>query len=363
MIHLLRTANIKLLKGVALLRLDLNTEGSWRLEAALPTVQFLLHVADRILIVSHKGRPKSFEKNLSLAPQAKMLERFLRHRVVFISHFRFGEIGKIIKSSPRGSVFLLENLRFMKGEEANDSAFARNLASLGDYYVNEAFAVSNRANASVVAITRFLRSYAGLGLEKEIENLSLVMTSPKQPLVVVLGGAKAGDKLGILKFFRKRAKWLLLGGGPANTLLAIKGVNIKDSIAERKHLSDFKPLLSYRNLIIPVDFVFSVRKILDVGPKTAKMFKDKIAKARTIIWNGPLGLIEKPKFVEGTLTVVRAIVKNRHAFSLTGGGETVTFLKKYKLDKKFSFVSTGGGAMLEFLAGKKLPGIEALKRS
>lgn len=363
MIHFLSGASANSLKGRVLLRLDFNTEGEWRLKSALPTVRFLLKYAEKIVIVSHKGRPIGFEKKLSLKTSAKFLEKLLKRKIIFFPHFRFEEIKKTIAASPRGSIFVLENLRFLKGEEKNDLKFAKKLASLADYYVNEAFAVSHRANASVSAITDFLNSYAGLELENELKNLSKVMKNPKKPLVIVLGGAKAEDKLGIVKFLKNKADWFLLGGAPGNTLLKLKGIDIKDSVADRQNSSRFRPFLRYSNIILPVDFVFFGRKILDVGDKTSRVFSAKITEAKTIIWNGPFGVIEKSRFQKGTLEMAKAIARNRRAFSVAGGGETVMFLKNYGLDKKFSFVSTGGGAMLDFLAGKKLPGIEALKNS
>lgn len=231
--------------------------------------------------------------------------------------------------------------------------------------MNDAFAVSHRANASVAAITKFLPSYAGLELEKEITLLSRVMVHPKRPLVVVLGGAKAGDKLGVIKYFEHKADRFLLGGGPANTILSLKGIDVRDSVRDRdpKDLKTLRAVAGYRNLILPDDFVWHGRMIWDLGPKAIRVFDKNIAVARTMLWSGPLGLIEQKKFSLGTLAVARAIARNRRAFSVAGGGETVMFLKKYKLDKKFSFVSTGGGAMMDFLAGKKLPGIEALRNS
>jgi phosphoglycerate kinase len=229
--------------------------------------------------------------------------------------------------------------------------------------VNDAFAVSHRANASVTAVPKFLPSYAGMELETEIASLGRAMIKPKRPLVVVLGGAKAGDKLGVISFFKKKADWFLLGGGPANTMLSIKGIDVEDSVRDRnpKDIKALKALANYKNLVLPNDFIWHSRFIWDLGPKAIKEFGEKIATARTILWSGPLGLIEKKQYAKGSIALVNAIAKNKKGFSIAGGGETVMFLKKYKLDKKFSFVSTGGGAMMDFLAGEKLPGIEALK--
>jgi len=350
-------------KGTALLRLDFNTKDDWRMKAVLPTLRSLLKTSRKIVVISHRGRPNGFSKAFSLRKDAAMLGRLIGKKVVFLPHFRFKEIRKIVEHSPRRSLFLLENLRFMKGEETNDKAFARDLASLGDFYVNDAFAVSHRADASVAAITKFLPSYAGFELEREIASLSRAMIKPKRPLVLILGGAKAADKLGVITFFRKKADWFVLGGGPANTILWLRGANIGKSVKDDdpKNMKTLKQIAGWNNIVLPVDPVWHDDMIWDFGPKTLALFSKKIAAARTILWSGPLGLIEKKAFAKGSVLLAKAIAKNRHAFSIAGGGETVMFLKKYRLDAKFGFISTGGGAMVDFLAGKKLPGIEALK--
>jgi phosphoglycerate kinase len=288
-------------------------------------------------------------------------------KVIFINQFRFAEIRAQVAAAPRGSIFLLDNLRFLPGEEKNDPKLAKQLASLADFYVNDAFAVSHRANASVTAITKFLPSYAGIELENEIRSLSKAIVAPQHPVVLVLGGAKASDKLGVISYFKKKADWFLLGGGCANSILRLKGMDIKKSVSDSdpKELPALKKIAGYKSVILPMDFVWGDAsvggRILDVGPKTITAFNEKIAAARTIIWSGPLGLIEKKQYSLASIAIARAIGRNHRAFSISGGGETVMFLKKYKLDKQFSFISTGGGAMVDFLAGKKLPGIEALK--
>jgi phosphoglycerate kinase len=267
-----------------------------------------------------------------------------------------------ISTAKSKSIFMLENLRFMPGEAANNPDFAGNLASLGDYYVNDAFAVAHRDNASVTAITKFLPSYAGFGLEAEITNLGKVMKKAKRPLVVILGGAKIDDKLGVIKFFRAKANWFLIGGALANTLLFLKGVKMGKSIYEKNASRDIERLLHYKNILLPEDFRTDDTAILDIGPKTERAFEEKIKSARTIIWNGPLGVIERDAFAHGTTAIAKALGTNTKAFSVVGGGETVTALKKFGVDSEASFISTGGGAMLDFLAGKKLPGIEALNK-
>lgn len=372
MITHLRRASVKRIAGTAVLRLDFNTKDTWRMEASLPTVEFLLHHAAKVVIISHRGRPKGvrmqkgvpsgFEKSLSLRADAKSLQSLIKRPVTFIPHFRFDEIRTEIALAPRGSVFMLENLRFVKDEEENSDAFARDLASLGDYYVNDAFAVSHRANASVVAITRHLPRYAGFELEKEITHLGMLARHPKRPLVMIFGGAKAGDKLPVMHYFRKKTDCFILSGALSNTVLRAKGIGVGKSLTDEHPLPIINEIIGYPNLVLPIDYQVRNDKILDIGPKTIKYFGEKIRSARTIIWNGPLGMIEKKPFDKGTLGVAKLVAKNKRAFSVLGGGETIMFLKRHKLDKHIKLISTGGGAMLDFLAGKKLPGIEALKK-
>ncbi len=326
---------------ICLLRLDFNAEDNWRLKASLPTINFLLKNSQAVVILSHRGRPKGFEKALSLRGVSKELSREIGRPVVFIPHFRFKEIKDLISASPKGAVFLLENLRFIEGEAENNPALAEHLASLGDIYVNDAFAVSHRANASVVAVTKYLPSYAGFGMEKEITHLSRVMRKPAKPLMVVLGGLKIEGKLDVYKNLRGKASAFLVGGALTEDLM---------------------PKLQLPKILLPIDFKLGPkRSIRDIGPKAIKEFKKEISKAKTIIWNGPVGDVSQKKFSAGTRAIAEAISGNKKAFKVVGGGETVMFLKKLKLDKKIDFVSTGGGAMLEFLAGKKLPGIAALQ--
>lgn len=332
---------LKALKNkICLLRLDLNTKDNWRIEASRPTMRFLSKYCRATVILSHKGRPKGFNKSLSLRSAARALSKAFKKKVVFTPHFRFAEIKKQIRSAPRKSIFLLENLRFLEGETINSGALAKNLALLGDFYVNDAFAVSHRANASVAAITDYLPSCAGFELEAEIKNLSRVMKNPKKPLVVILGGGKIKNKLSVYKYLRNKASVFLIGGALNENILKLKS----------------------KKLLMPADFKKENGDIKDIGPKTVKLFEKEIRRGRTILWNGPVGDIGKKRFQNGTKELARAVAANRRAFKTVGGGETVMFLKKMKLDKKIDFISTGGGAMLEFLAGKKLPGIEVLKR-
>lgn len=367
MISYLDKADRKKLKGTALLRVDFNAEDEWRMKAVLPTIHFLLKHSNKIIILSHRGRPDGFDKKLSLKKDAANLAKLLGRKVTFVHNLDLPKIEKTVGDSRNGSIFVLENLRFFKGEAENDKKFAQKLASLGDFYVNDAFAVSHRENASIAAITEFLPSFAGLELEKEIKFLSRAMLKPKRPLVIVLGGAKAHDKLGVLKYFKNKADCFLIGGASANTLLFIRGMDIKSSLMskDKKDIKDLRRVLDYKNLIIPSDVKFQGEAILDIGDKTAALFSEKIKNAKTIIWSGPVGAFEEKGFSGGTFAVAKAISENKKAFSVVGGGETVSFLEKRGLNganKNFSFVSTGGGAMLDFLAGKKLSGIAALEK-
>ncbi|MDP3956572.1 MAG: phosphoglycerate kinase [bacterium] len=363
MIQYLRKVAPKKLAGIAVLRLDFNTEDDWRMKASLPTIQFLLRCAQTVVILSHKGRPLGFQPKLSLKKDADDLAVLLKKDIDFFHSFNFMEIKEKIRHAKPKSLFMLENLRFMPGEASNDQNFAKNLASLGDYYVNDAFAVSHRDDASITTIAGFLPSYAGLDFESEIMNLGKIMKRAKRPLVMILGGAKIDDKLGVIKFFKTKADSFLIGGALANTLLALKGIDVGKSIYEKKVSRDIRELLNYKNLVLPEDYRMYDSAILDIGPKTEKMFEEKIRGAKTIVWNGPLGMIEQAAFEKGTFAIGKAIAENKLAFSVVGGGETVMFLKRSGLDKDISFISTGGGAMLDFLAGKKLPGIAALERS
>lgn len=349
------------LKGVALLRLDFNAEDDWRMRAALPTVRFLARRAKAVLVLSHRGRPANRDPKLSLAKDAARLARLLGKRVQFAK--TPPEARRMLKTASRGSTVVLENLRFEKGEERNDPAFAKRLAALGDYYVNDAFPVSHRANASVTAITRFLPSYGGLSLKQEIKHLSHVMQKPKRPLVMIFGGAKISDKLAIFIRFKHKADRFLVGGALANTLLMLKGADVKKSFVERNLPKGVRAILGLPNVVLPDDLVWREEKILDIGPKTSARFTREIKRARTVVWNGPMGVFERPVYAKGTRAVGQAIAGNRKAYKLVGGGETVMALKRFRLDGRMSFVSTGGGAMLEFLSGKKLPGIVALTKN
>lgn len=362
--HYLSAVKKSFLKNkIVILRLDFNTEDDWRMRAALPTVKFLHSRCKAVLILSHRGRPSHFEKGLSLKKDAVRLGDLLKRKVIFIPNFDFDAAKIKINSAKEGSIFVLENLRFVKGESNNDTKLAKKLAELGDVYVNDAFAVSHRENASIVGITKYLPSFAGHGLELEIKNLERVMSGAERPLVMIFGGAKVGDKLGVLKRFKEKADVFLVGGALANTLLALRGLDIGRSIVEKKAFRDAKQILEYKNIVLPKDFAKADSSLLDIGKESIMLFSRYIAMAKTVVWNGPMGLIEKDKFRRGTAKIAEAIIANKKCFSVVGGGETIMFLKKIGLDKKIGFISTGGGAMIEYLSGKELPGLRALERA
>jgi len=340
-------------KETVLVRVDLNVErlaDSLRLRAIIPTLKFLLERGATIIILSHRGRPAGVDSALTLAPHAAYISEKIGERVEFAPN---------MDNLPEGRVLLLENLRFDPREEKDDNEFARKLASLGTMYVNDAFAVSHRANASVVAIAGFLPSYAGLLFEKEYNALSKVMAGAEHPLIFVIAGAKIADKLGVIERFWDRADLFLLGGGPANTVLKAKGVDIQNSIYDEGLLDFASKLAGSDKVIVPQDWEVGDHRILDIGPSSLRRFSEYISRAKTVVWNGPMGLYEDPRFKAGSEGVARAIAESG-AYSIVGGGETTELVIRLGLENKFSFVSTAGGAMLEFLSGKDLPGIEVL---
>lgn len=356
---------------ICLVRVDFNLKGNeinknnLRIQAVLPTIKFLLKNNANVLLLSHRGRPEKYQvsgikyrKKLSLKPVAVILEKLLNQKIKFISATICSSKQKEHFLNSKDRIFLLENLRFSSGEEKNEKKFAKQLASLGDIYINDAFAVSHRANASVEAITKFLPSYAGLLLEKEIKNLDKVMDNPGRPLVLILGGAKISDKIGLIENFKNKVDYILVGGGIANNFLKAQNLPIGDSIYEKKKIKYAKGLLKNKKIILPADYLVENRKILDVGSETTKIYSQIIKKSKTIIWNGPLGYIEDKKFRKSSETIADTIMISQ-AFAVIGGGETAALFMAKRLPGNI-FISTGGGAMLEYLAGKNLPGIKAL---
>ncbi len=350
-------------KETVLLRVDFNVEkfeNSLRFETAIPTIEWLLAHNAKIVLLSHRGRPNGIEKNLSLASLIPFLSKRLSRQINFIDNFNFEDAKAFIKATESGALFMLENLRFNAEEEANDYQFAKKLTSLGTMFVNDAIAVSHRKNASIVAITKYLPSYAGLLFEKEFKALNNLIKKPARPLVLIIGGAKTSDKTPIIKKFIKKADLFLLGGGVGNTALLSIGIDIKNSISDPTQINFLRKIIKTKKIAPILDWAMEDDRILDIGAKTIESYKEYIMQAATIIWNGPLGLFENPKFANASIEIAKAISESK-AFSIVGGGETTQLIMSLGLQNKISFLSTAGGAMLEFLAGKKLPGITALR--
>jgi len=359
---------------------EIDNKEDWRIEATLPSINYLLDRGASIILLSHLGRPKGrIIENLRLNSVVRRLEKLLKKDIIKLNSCLGPEVKDKIENMNLGEIIVLENIRFYPEEENNDRDFAKLLASYGDIYVNDAFSVSHRAHASLVGIPEFLPSCAGLLLEKEINALSGVLENAKRPLVVIIGGAKISTKIKFIKKFLIKADDLLLGGALANTAIAAKGFAIGRSISEQGMIEDIKKMdLTNIKLHLPVDAVASVdpsgkkgsriapigktkedEMILDIGPDTIKLFKNIISQAETIIWNGPMGIIEVKEFINGSMQMAQ-LVANSKAFSIVGGGDSIYLLEKVDLLDKIDHICTGGGAMLKFLAGEKLPGIEAL---
>ncbi|PIT92106.1 MAG: phosphoglycerate kinase [Candidatus Harrisonbacteria bacterium CG10_big_fil_rev_8_21_14_0_10_42_17] len=339
-----------------------NLREDFRLAEALASIRFLSKKGAITLVVGHRGRPKSVVQKDSLRLVLPYLRKHLKQRVHFFDRLDIPTITKKLRKAKPGSIFLLENLRFHKGEYTNSDVFAKHLASLAHLYINDAFPVSHREQSSVVAITRHLPSFAGLQLTDEVSHLSRVTHHPKKPLVVILGGAKISDKLGVIHNFERSASSFLIGGATANVFLKARGLDIGNSLYEKDMLPTAKKLIQSKKVFIPQDVITERQMFLDIGPFTIQDYLDKIAHAKTIIWSGPLGCFERQYFRAGSTAIAKAIARSK-AFSIAGGGETTEFIFELGLQKRFGFLSTGGGAMLAFLAGKKLPGLVALERS
>ena len=405
-----------------LLRVDFNVslaeDGSivddTRIKKSLPTIELLLRNDNKLIIISHLGRPEKRDKENSLAPVALRLQELLNKTVTLVDDF-LSEQGKTqLSGQQENEILFLENIRFYKEEQENDSGFAKKLSALGDCYVNDAFGVSHRNDASIVGIPQFLPSFMGLLLEKEVASISSLVKNPSRPFVAIIGGAKISTKIGLLGKLLTLTDTLIVGGALANTFLLAQGFGVGKSIAEPQNLEEAKKLLarakeSGGNLLLPRDVavgmpadttsgakIVNVNEIpenlcaLDIGPETEMIFCKAIATAKTILWNGPVGYTENKNFTHGSDTLYNAIVNNGNAFSLIGGGDTISFIAKKQYNEppsltessflsassdqlagrysrtrnnRFSHISTGGGAMLELIEKGTLPGIEALRGS
>lgn len=355
-----------------------------RITASLPTIQYLLEQKAAVILMAHLGRPKGQVKpELSLAPVAKHLGKLLGKKILFAPDC-VGEAAQAAASKLKpGHILLLENLRFHKEEEKNDMEFAEKLASLADLYVNDGFGVSHRAHASVEGVTHFLPAAAGFLLEKEIQYVGQAVTNPLHPFVAIIGGAKVSDKIGVISNLLDKVDTLLIGGGMANTFLAAQGYKMGKSLVEEDKLDLAKELLAKAkknkvNMLLPTDLVMAaafapdaehvtekVKNLnqaymaLDIGAETSKAYAEALADAKMIVWNGPMGVFEMDAFCKGTEAVAKAVAKSR-ATSIVGGGDSVAAIEKLGLAKRITHISTGGGASLEYLEGKVLPGVAAL---
>ena len=344
-----------------LLRVDFNMpienggiSETYRIKVNKETINFLIERGAIVGLVSHITAIDSFE------PILNQIKEVLGINFNFINNCIGESVKTGLNSAKPGGVFLLENVRKYEGEEKNDINFAKNLAEPFDLYINNAFSASHRNHASLVAVTKFLPSYAGFLLIKEIEKLNGALDIPKSGKTLILGGAKIETKFPVIKNFLDKAENILIGGAVANVFLKASGVDIKKSLTDDNFLEDAKSLLKEENLIIPEDYVVSGDMILDVSQKTIDKFVKTISESKMVIWNGPLGKAENEEFSNGSRKILEAII-NSGAFSIAGGGDTIAFLEKSGFINKFNYVSTGGGAMLEFLAGNKLPGLVALR--
>lgn len=356
-----------------------------RIQAALPTIKLVKEAGGRVILASHLGRPKGERKpEFSLEPAARRLGELLGEKVRFVSDCIGDEVAKAVESLDPGQVLVLENVRFYKGETENNPEFARQLASVADEFVNDAFGTAHRAHASTVGVPQSLgKGAAGLLIDKELEALSKVLYSAEHPVIAIFGGAKVSDKIDVIENFLGFADAVLLGGGMAFTFLKALGKEIGNSLLEAEKVEVATGLLASAkergvDLVLPLDVVVaselkegidtqtvptdeipSETMGLDVGPATVEVFKKKLEGAKTVIWNGPLGVFELDQFAKGTLGVGEAVA-HCGAFTLIGGGDSVSAVKKAGVEDRISHISTGGGASLQFLAGKELPGIAIL---
>ncbi len=362
----------------------LNITDDIRIRASLPTIKYALEKRAKVILMSHLGRPDGkVVDSMRLTSAAKRLEELLGQKVVKTDDCIGDAVKKTVASMKPGDVVLLENLRFHAEEEKNDPAFAKELSSLGDVFVNDAFGTAHRAHASTEGVTKYLPSVAGFLLEKEIEYLGSAVDNPKRPFVAILGGAKVKDKIKVIDNLLNKVDALLIGGGMAYTFLKAKGKTIGASKLDKDGFDTAKAALdkaAKKNIpmLLPVDNVIADKfdanantKLvgedipdgwmgLDIGPKTIKLFEDMLKTAKTVVWNGPMGVFEMDKFTKGTEDVAKFLAGLKGCTVVIGGGDTAAAMSKFKVDKLMTHISTGGGASLEYLEGRGLPGIDAL---
>jgi phosphoglycerate kinase len=335
-----------------------------RIRAALPTITALREQGAMLALCSHLGRPKGPDRKLSLALVAQRLAELLGAPVP-LAHDCIGpETARQVADLGPGDVLMLENVRFHPEEEKNDPEFAKALADGFDAYVNDAFGAAHRAHASTEGVAHLLPAYAGLLLDREVRVLGSLLASPARPFIAVIGGAKISSKIGVLKALVAKADVVAIGGGMANTFLAANGVDIKASLSEPDRLADAREIQEAAKrrgaaVLLPIDMRWSGDRILDIGEETQRRFAARIRAAKTVFWNGPMGLFEQPEFAHGTEAVARAMAESS-AVTVVGGGESVQAVEQLGVADRMTHVSTGGGAALELLEGKKLPGVEAI---
>jgi len=363
---------------------DLNITDDNRIRAALPTIIHAKEKGARTILMSHLGRPKGEVKpEFSLAPAAKRLSELIDAPVKMLNDCIGQEVREAIDSMEDGDLVMLENLRFHKEEEKNDPGFSKELASLGEVFINDAFGTCHRAHASTEGVTHHLESASGCLVEKEIDYFQKIVTNPESPFIFILGGAKVSDKIPVIENMMEKADVILIGGAMAYTFLKAKGIDIGSSRVEDEMMDTVNTILSKAkdknlDIVLPIDHTItddiesannveatdgeSIRSGwmgVDIGPKTIELFKEKLLKAKTIVWNGPVGIFENDKFAQGTRELAAAIADS-DATSVVGGGDSAAAASKFHVAEKMSHISTGGGASLEYLEGKVLPGVAAL---
>lgn len=382
---------VKIINKKVFLRVDFNVSlnkdhsvsNDERIRQALPTLRMLLDGNNTLIIATHLGQPKGYDPLLTTQNVASRLEELIGEHVEFVPFDKTFDTSVYPHIAKSRSIFLIDNIRFHTGEKDNDPKFAKSLASLADIYVNDAFGVSHRPDASVVGLPAIMPHYGGLLLKKEVSMIGKIINDPHKPVVAILGGAKISSKINLISKLMDLADFLLIGGGLANTFMCASNHNIGKSVCDYEEMQTARRLLfeaknKKTRIVLPTDAIVGstlestdskVKKtkdiadaelILDIGPETQAEFGNIIASAKTIVWNGPVGYTENPEYKRGTDFVYYAITQNQEALSVVGGGDTISAISKEEYLNKITHISTGGGAMLEFIEKGTLPGIEAL---